>query len=204
MDSQGKLVSNYIYSRLSQIYESNNDAAVRALLAKMRRGIGKNPGATPEIWEVTLEGLPDSLIGKSTDASKEEWAVHVALTLFALHQQGKSLKTDPMHKNGMSLGSALQMLVKSPEDLTRIKRRFDAVTTSDNLAELSHHLRGLIQIMKSENISLDYAHLGKDLFSYQFLNSRDSIRLQWGRDFYRINQKVHSNNQEITHTKGEV
>ena len=33
----------------------------RAMLAKLRRGIGKQPGELPELFEVLLEEMPDEL-----------------------------------------------------------------------------------------------------------------------------------------------
>lgn len=197
MEQQGKQVRNFISSRIYSLYESKNDSAVRATLAKMRRGVSKNPGETPEIWEVTLADLPESLLGKKNTPSWAEWAVHVALTLFALHQQGNNLKTEQMNKKGITLGTALHMLVKTPDDLARIKRRFDSVATSDSLDELSHHLRGLIQMMKAANIPLDYSALGEDLYHYQNISTRDGVRLAWGRDFYRNYQPESNETTEI-------
>jgi CRISPR system Cascade subunit CasB len=52
--------------------------------------------------------------------------------------------------------------------------------------EVSHHLRGLIQLLKAGNIPLDYPSLAEDLYQFQFPEMKDSVRLQWGRQFYRI------------------
>lgn len=93
-----------------------------------------------------------------------------------------------MDRAGASLGTSVGSLVKEENDFLRIKRRFDAAATSDSLAEFSHHLRGLIQLMRDKAIPLDYAGLASDLYFYQSRDARDSVRLRWGRDFY---QQIH-------------
>ena len=181
-----KQVSNFVRYKIKQLSESNKESAVKATLAKLRRGIGKMPGSMPELWDVTLNGLPETLQGKGDSPTQGEWAVYIALTFYALHQQGKNIKNQCMCREKESLGVAVRKLVKSDEDEKRIKRRFDTVVTSDSMEELSHHLRGLIQLLKSENIALDYPALAEDLYRFQFSEARDSVRLKWGRDFYRI------------------
>ena len=59
----------------------------RAELAKLRRGIGHAPGELPELWGCFLLGMPESFQGRSAP-SAAEWAVYLALTLYAVHQQG--------------------------------------------------------------------------------------------------------------------
>lgn len=188
MDDVVGEVRRYVERRIRWITSANQEAATRALMAKLRRGVGKSPGSMPEIWEIVFEDLPESLMSYGKEPSRSEWAIHVALTLFALHQQGKNFKEESqmMHKSGESLGTAMQKLIKSDEDRKRIKRRFDAVTTSQSVLEISYHLRNVVQMLRKENIALDYGLLAKDIYLFQFDNARDNVRLQWGRDFYRI------------------
>jgi len=166
----------------------------RAMLAKLRRGVGKQPGELPELFEIWLMDMPEKLYGKGNQPSYSEWAIYVALTLFALHQQGKD---HPMcveggtenKKTGNSLGAAVGSLVK--KDINResaIKRRFDAVATANEFTEFSHHARGLIQLLRAEDIALDYPRFAEDLFWYQFDEKRNRVRLSWGEDYYRITQ----------------
>lgn len=176
----------FVKRKISRLYETKNESAARATLAKLRRGIGKAPGSMPELWDATLDGLPETLIGKGNGPTRGEWAVHTALTLYALHQQGKDLKGQCMSSDGEYLGVSVRKLIQNDEDEQRIKRRFDAAATSDSLEEFSHHLRGLIQLLKTKDIPLDYPALAKDLYWFQFPAARDSVRLRWGRDFYRI------------------
>lgn len=169
----------------------------RAMLAKLRRGIGKQPGELPELFEVFLEGMPEKLYSKGSEPSYPEWAIYTALTLFALHQQGKS-QDNPMSigwssgndKIGNSLGGATGLLVNHNKDREpAIKRRFDAVITAVEFTEFAYHARGMIQLLRAQDIALDYPRLAEDLFWYQFDEHRNRIRLRWGEDYYRVNQQ---------------
>jgi len=183
---ESKQAKAFFQRKISWLKGIENESAARATLAKLRRGIGKKPGSMPEIWEVTLKDLPPELVGKGQDPSYGEWAVHTALTLYALHQQGKDLKLQCMSKDGEPLGIALRKLVNDDEDEKRIKRRFDAASTSNSMEEFSHHLRGLIQLLKAKSIPLDYPALTEDFYWLQFPTAMESVRLRWGRDFYRL------------------
>lgn len=166
----------------------------RAMLAKLRRGIGKQPGELPELFEITLGGLPEEFYSKGLKPSKAEWAIYTALTLFALHQQGKEYpmstgrQTDEKG-SGNSLGAAVAHLVKQERDREpAIKRRFDAVATASEFTELAHHARGMIQLLRARDIPLDYPRFAEDLFWYQFDGTKIQVRLRWGEDYYRIAQ----------------
>lgn len=188
MSSPAVEVSNFVASRLYSLASSNNEAVVRATLARMRRGVGRAPGEMPELWEVLFAGAPEKLAGKEDYPSRGEWAAYTALTLFGLHQQGKDIKQKSMHKTGEGLGLAVRKLIKNLEDEQRIKRRFDIAATSDTPDEFAHHVRGLIQLLRAADIPLDYAQLAQDLYRFQFSDGRDRVRLTWGRDFYRSQQ----------------
>lgn len=209
MADEAKQAKAFVKSKIYRLFVSQNESTTRATLAKLRRGIGKPPGSMPELWEVTLDGLPEALCGTGDETSAGEWAVHTTLTLYALHQQGKDPRSHCMSQEGGTLGSSVRKLVKSEEDEKRIKRRFDAVATADSPEECSHHLRGLIQLLKAEDISLDYPVLAEDLYWFQFSSVRDAIRLRWGRDFYRrqeesddkLSETIITGEDEYSHEK---
>lgn len=180
-----QLTKSFVAGKLSAIFRMNNDAAARATLANLRRGIGHAPGAVPSLWSITLDGLPEELISRDGNPTYGEWASYTALTLFALHQQGHSLQTEPMNREGISLGKAARKLVKTPEDEARVKRRFDTVLTADSMAEFATHIRGLIQLLKAGGIALDYPALAADLYLLQTDSAKDRVRLRWGQDFCR-------------------
>lgn len=183
--SSGELVRNFVYTRISRLAHSNISSRA-AELAKLRRGIGKEPGSQPDLWELTLDELPESLEGTDLQPSFGERAVYTALTLFALHQQGKDIEKKCMNESGTTLGGAVRQIIRqNPGREEAIKRRFMVAVTADSYEELVWHLRGLIQLLRSEEIKLDYPNLARDLYHYQFSERRDRIRLQWGRQFYR-------------------
>ena len=186
MSNKGKLCNQFVHRKITYLSEPSHAAYNKAMLAKLRRGVGKNPSELPELWAITLEGLPEELLSTDGEPTSSEWAIHTVLTLYALHQQGKETQTQNMHKSSVTLGSAIRSLIHNSNDEVRIKRRFDSVITAEDLAEVSQHLRGLIQLMKANDIGLDYGKFAEDLFWYQFDSTRDSVRLRWGQDFYRL------------------
>jgi CRISPR system Cascade subunit CasB len=155
-------------------------------LAELRRGIGKAPGELPQLWGYFLEEMPEDFYGYM-EPSRAEWAIYTAITLFALHQQGKDPALKPMQKDGQSLGSALSHLVHDSNDRERIARRFNTIATANSMEELSHYMRGAIQLLRGEEIGLDYPKLAGDLYCFQFPELVSGVRLRWGQDFYRIN-----------------
>lgn len=180
------LIRKHVVSKIKKMETGQSDSAVRAELAKLRRGVGKKPGDDPTLWGVVFEGLPEQLLGRTSEPSNAEWAIYTALTLYALHQQGKSPKTDSMHSGGVTLGKAMRRLVAPMKDESRVKRRFDALATSGSLEELANHASGLIKLLGGNGIPLDYADFAEDLYWYQFSHLRGRVRLKWGRDFYRM------------------
>jgi CRISPR system Cascade subunit CasB len=184
--SKGELIRAHTATKIGELQDGKDDSEVRATLAKLRRGIGKPPGSDPELWKITLEGLPPKLAGKDGIPSHGELAVHTALTLYAMHQQSKQSKH--MSVPGRTLGRAVRSLAMKRNgdnfENDPVKRRFVAAATSNTIQEFSHHLRGLIQLMRAEDVTLDYPELAKDLFGFQFTDGPDRMRLKWGRDFY--------------------
>ena len=178
--------------------QSLPDNQRRAELAKLRRGIGHAPGELPELWGSFLLGMPESFQGRSAP-SAAEWAVYLALTLYAMHQQGNDR---PMNCPGNTLGRAVRQLAErnsAGQDWTEasVLRRFNALATADSMPEVSHHLRGMIQLLRREEIPLDYPQLAEDLYQYQFVDGAPNVRLRWGRDLYASpTEKTKENEKE--------
>ena len=190
-------LSDFVVSKISPILKSDDESYVRASLAKLRRGIGKHPGRTPDIGEFILWKMPEKFRSTTDGPTEAEWAVHIAMTLFALHQQGKDPQDNPMSVIGKPLGWAVRMLVvrQGKQAEQPIKRRFDTVVTSDSIEELAHHLRGIIQLLRSKGIPLDYPQLAEDLYQFQNPEYRDNMRLRWLRDYYRIGKDEENDEQ---------
>ena len=96
-----------------------------------------------------------------------------------------------MNQPGKTLGGAVRRLAETTaagQDWTEssVLRRFNALATADSMPEISHHLRGMIQLLRREKIPLDYPQLAVDLYRLQFVESAPNVRLQWGRELYTI------------------
>ena len=164
----------------------------RAELAKLRRGVGRAPGDLPELWGSFLRGMPESFQGRS-GPSHAEWAVYLALTLYALHQQGE--ENVSMNEKGCTLGRAVRLLAQNSaaaaQDWTEssVLRRFNALATADSMPEVSHYLRGMVQLFRGNEpkLKLDYPRLAVELYRFQLPDQAANVRLQWGRDLYQMN-----------------
>lgn len=191
-------IIRFMHLKLNWLISGLPDNTARASFARLRRGAGHIPGEIPQIWGDFLLDLPDELLGTKTKISAAEWSVYIALTLFAMHQQGKDRKTQPMHKEGISLGAAANRLIQTEDDRQRIANRFYPVATASDIEELSNRLRGLVTLLKSEDIPLDYVMLAKDLYLFQHPNYNASVKLNWGRDFCRIKKAAKATVSEAT------
>ncbi|NLO40234.1 MAG: type I-E CRISPR-associated protein Cse2/CasB [Ruminiclostridium sp.] len=183
-------MNNDVYTvvkrQIVQIVNSNSPLG-RATLAKLRRGAGKSPGSIPDIWGITVGALPENA------GNFAEQAVHVALTLFAVHRQG----TEISGQNGGTLGAAVSKL-KSGDNDEALTRRFNSTVTAATITELSVHLRSLVQLLRAKQVDMDYPRLAKELYDWQF--DSENTRLRWGRDYWRlkniINQEEESDDEQ--------
>lgn len=178
------LIQEYVKRRIFVWSNALDSGTTKAELAALRRGLGKKPGEIPSLWGSFLLDLPEPLMSKSDEPSPAEWAIYVSLTTYALHQQGHA---ESVNRNGYqySLGHAVGKLVENEDAMERVKRRFSCMASSDEMVELSYHIRTIIQLLRAGNIELDYSDLAKDLYLFQCGDSANNVRLKWGRDFYR-------------------
>lgn len=181
----GTIVDERI-DRLQRDALKNRSAAVAAL-ARLRRAVGKPPGSLGDILEYTL--APEFVDPHAGDtATPQEIAAHVSMTLYAVHQQSQPVW---MHRRGYGLGRSIRQLRRdtglgepgSPPDA--VLRRFHALGTADSLEELVHHARGMVQLLRGQQIPLDYGVFADQLVRWQEGGGPAKVRLVWGRDFYR-------------------
>ena len=189
-------IKSFVTAKVYRLLTNPSDSAARASFANLRRGIGHKPGELPELWGEFLLELPEALYGHGAEISRAEWAVYTALTLFALHQQGKDRKGEPMHRDGISLGAAANRLIANEDDRERISRRFYPTATASDMIELANHLRGLITLLRASGIPMDYGRLAADLFLFQNPDTADSVKLRWGEDFCRMKYENNATEDE--------
>ena len=187
-ESRTQAIRGYVDGKIQWLWGLPENQR-RAELAKLRRGIGHAPGELPELWGGLLQGMPASFYG-TNGPSHEEWAVYLALTLYALHQQSND--TVCVSQLGCTLGRAVRRLAEQ------------TVASGQDWTEISHHLRGMIQLLraaKPDSIPLDYPRLAVDLYGLQcdapqLAQLPANIRLRWGQDLYRYEKNESSETQE--------
>ena len=242
-DKVARKIAYYVKHKIAIL--DNKSQWSQAMHAKLRHAVGTHPGAIPGIWEIILANMPDSWHSRGVTPSFEVYAIHTALTLYALHCQGKDHsmclqyesnqpnqpieQTAPVgsdnhggdsnadeqqessyiqkhsdlgrnesnennadidHSNNKmhreSIGSAIAKLIRSDDsNFSAVKRRFDIMATSEVFSELAFHVRGVVRLLKSGDIPLDYPGFASDLYIFQIPGRSNGIRLRWGEDFYR-------------------
>jgi CRISPR system Cascade subunit CasB len=183
--SEPDSVRSYVTRRIGALLARLDTPSARATLARLRGAVAREPGSVPEIWAVTIDGVPGTPRGD--EPTHQERAVHTAMTLFAVHQQSRS---EPMHVRGVGLGQAIRRLESaSPThgdgEVSPVRRRFDALASATSMTEAAHHLRGIVGQLRSEGIALDYGALAEDLDALQAPGRAEKVRLRWARQYYR-------------------
>lgn len=223
---------SHTIGRLQAGYRQDVPWAVAAV-ARLRREAGRDAHTSPTAWGLdhleTLSELREERrvseqeerdggnavpayfssaahIRQEERERREDMAVHIAVTLWALHQQ--SLRDEPMHLSGWSLGRAVRRLahgrtgvrdsgaavdgtgpdpvVERVEDASEtVRRRFVRIGTASDTDVLATRLREMVLLLRSARIPLDYAFLADQLLLWQEENRRDDVRRAWGRDFHR-------------------
>ena len=158
----------------------HNEAQARGQMAALRGAVAREPGEVPEVWELTQVKVPDNAGDAPT---REEIAVHTAMTLYAVHQQSR---TAPMFRPGVGLGRAARELVGRDEENPSAQKRFNALVTSTTVAELRHHLRGFVSQLRARDIALDHAMLADNIVHFQRPNGAKQVRLAWARQYYSL------------------
>ena len=82
-----QLIRTYVARRLGWL-QTQAEHPQKAILANLRRGVGHAPGDQPELWGVFLQDFPPELESQDGVPTRAEWATYLALTFYALHQQG--------------------------------------------------------------------------------------------------------------------
>ena len=150
-------------------------------LALLRRGLGRRPGETPELFTQVLPYLAPSEAMNTAQREREEDAALLVASLYAFWHQGKAT---PRPAQKVSLGAAfLQLAKKSGSD--SIEPRFVALLKASH-ERLPDHLRHAIALLKAQDIPLDWALLLRDLSQWDEANRRAQhpVRRRWARDFW--------------------
>ncbi|MDR0960735.1 MAG: type I-E CRISPR-associated protein Cse2/CasB [Propionibacteriaceae bacterium] len=187
-------VARYVDGKISWLEKTIESSTTKATLAHLRRSLGHSPGEDPRVWSVTLDEVPYAHKPGSDDPVPEEWAIHTAMALFALHRQSQ---TETVHGRGIGFGQAVHNLEKaqagpgdSGDQVSPVRRRFNQVVTATTFDEAVVHMRGLIAQMRSASapIRLDYGRLADDLLAFQRPGGADQVRRRWGRQYHWLDR----------------
>lgn len=180
---EAQMISDFVRRKTTML--GNGSQSSKAMLARLRRCVGKDIRDSQESWDITLGDLPTELTGRAASddfrPSPAEVAIHTALTMFAVHMQGRDHTADSI---GSSFASAVRSMMND-SNADGLKRRFDAMVTASDLTEMAYHARGLVQMMRAyDGIGFDYARFAQDIYYFQFPNGRRNVLMSWGQDFY--------------------
>jgi CRISPR system Cascade subunit CasB len=160
-------------------------------LAALRRGTDREAGTVPAMWPYYTTLTED---GRRTPALIAE---HLALTLFAVHQQSKPKL---MHADGVGLGTAILRLKQAKEfSAEAVDRRFGAAATATSITELGVHLRGLVTQLRGIGQPLDYTGLARDLRDWQTPERAAAVRRRWGGQYFAPPKAADAKAQQQAH-----
>lgn len=184
---------------ISKIENMNDESKQKAILARLRNSINKPLSENFDVLPFLFENLPDKFLGTTDEASPEEKSILSALQLYALNKQGKGItqnEDNDVHDRFLSFGASLGVIRES-DKVEALDRRFNAMITSDDFSEWVVHLRHLVKLIKAseKNVRVDYPRLAEDLF-WIAMGYKTNVRLQWSRDYYRMNFKGEEKNEK--------
>lgn len=194
--SKANEIESFVAQKISRL--SVGDPWSIASLARLRRVAGRDAEESSEVWDITLDDMPAGLSGFMSNGSyhpsEAENAIHHALTLYAIHQQGSA---SDVNARNVSIGKAVKRLMGKTSSDDGVKSRFKAMTSSEDVHELTYHLRGIIQLLKANGpITLDYPRLAKDIYLFSSPEWRDNVMFRWAEDFYTRPAKTDSENND--------
>lgn len=204
-------LARYITKTVSILQDQylSGSSNARGQLAQLRRAVTAVPGSSPGIWSLEIECLPAELVGTMDGmVFPGEWASHLAVTLYAVHQQSMqkpmNRKLDFESNELHGLGHAINKLVyinnvnHRGEELEsgQMPSRFAALVTAESIEETAHYARQIIQQLRGAQIPLDYGRFAGQLYAFQFPSMKDKVRLEWAREFaHRQTHEVENNNE---------
>ncbi|MFI0990482.1 type I-E CRISPR-associated protein Cse2/CasB [Streptomyces exfoliatus] len=188
-----ELVAQLAHRRISSWQASYlaDEANAVAALARLRRGAGRDAGQVPDLWnlidtaplhEVRRDGRPLS----ERELVRADDAVHVALTLWAVHQQGRGSGMHQTHRRERprGLGAAVHRLMKPDEIDEPLRKRLVRAGSAPNLTVLAQRLRDIVTLLRRTEAALDYGLLAGQLYQWQWPGGADTVRTEWGSSFH--------------------
>ncbi|MFE9934258.1 type I-E CRISPR-associated protein Cse1/CasA [Streptomyces sp. NPDC005533] len=174
---------------LQNDYLADRSHAVRAL-ARLRRSHGcpadmpdlRGLGGVEQFFEHRLTQQHASARA-AAEMPRAERAAHVAVALWAVHQQPS--QTKHMHiAGGPSVGTAVRRLMSGTDSDAPIRKRLVRAGTASTLEVMAQRLRDLVVQLRAAEIPLDYGLLAEQLDLWQKPGGPLQVRRAWGRAFH--------------------
>lgn len=140
----------------------------RGALAALRRGLGRPPGNTPEMYPYVVPFLPDE------PPPWQERAYYLVASLFALH---------PMSTSSGNMGDHMTA-ARTQGGEEALERRFTALLAA-HPEDLPDYLRQAITYLKSKDIAVNWDQLLKDVQAWGHPTRGDQVRKRWAMAFWR-------------------
>jgi CRISPR system Cascade subunit CasB len=143
----------------------------RGALAALRRGLGKPPGTTPEMYPFMERWLP-----QDSEAWRDDGFYTVA-ALFAFHQG--SWRSAP-ERQPTNMGASFARLAMTT-DSESIEKRFVALLNCHR-EDLHVHLRHAVGLLKSKEVPVDWAQLLADVRAWSW--EKRPVQRAWAKAFW--------------------
>lgn len=168
-------VDSYTLRAIRRIENSQDKAAI---LAELRRTVGRSLMSARDVWPFLYKILPADICHGDTAPTDKEEAIYSALQIYALCMQGSHTVTpDSTYK--LSIGGSLRAGKTDTLD-----KRFATLLIANDYDVLIRYLRQMIQIVKNTNtITINYPCLAQDLYRIRLGNISAVLR-KWALDYY--------------------
>lgn len=143
-----------------------------AALAALRRGLQRPPGAAPEMHRYVV---------RWSNGESSRWredVYYIVAALFAFHPCNWRRADSDTYTN---LGASFAKTAGG-DSHEAVERRFTALLNV-RAEDLHVHLRHAVSLLKSKDVSIDWAMLLRDLMSWNHEDRR--VQRNWARAFWR-------------------
>lgn len=144
----------------------------RAALAALRRGLGRAPGEAMEAYRYIAR------FAAQVNSRRQEESLHIVATLFGLYPSISRAGADWITA---SLGASLREL-RGKLESEGVERRFVALLNS-HWDELATHLRQIISLLKSKEVTVNWLRLLRDINRWD--DSERRVQREWAKAFWR-------------------
>ncbi len=147
---------------------NQRDSSARATIAKLKRGLGKDPGTCIDMFPFVIPRI------EGIEKEKDQNAFFMVAALFAAHQK-------PENNKIRNLGSYFKKISNKKKDSESIEKRFLALLNS-HYDELFRHLRHAVSLGKSLDIPIDFKVLLWDIIRWD--DSEKKVQKNWAKSYW--------------------